>query len=46
MGNRIDTRIVLGSLRNKTAVNTDLSYKLPLSQSNKEIIGYFTRFNL
>ena len=40
MGNRIDTRIVLGSLRFKTAVNTDLSYKLPLSQSTKELIGY------
>jgi|688.fasta_scaffold73982_3 hypothetical protein len=40
MGNRIDTRIVLGSLRYKSAPNTDLAYQLPLSQTTKEIIGY------
>jgi len=40
MGNRLDTRIVLGSLRYKSAPNTDLSYQLPLSQSVKEIVAF------
>lgn len=37
MGNRIDTRIVLGSKRYKTALDTDLSLKVPLDSNQKEI---------
>lgn len=37
MSNRIDTTVVLGSLRYKTAVDTDLSFIVPLMNTKKEI---------
>ena len=40
MGNNNDIRVVLGSLRYKSAPDTDLSFKLPLTQSSKEIIEF------
>ena len=40
MGNRIDTRVVLGSLRYKTASNTTLMFNVPLIQTSKENIEF------
>jgi hypothetical protein len=40
MGNRNNIRIVLGSLRYKSAPNTNLSLKVPFKQNVKEIIEY------
>jgi len=40
MGNRIDTRVVLGSLRYKTASNTNLMFNVPLIQTSKENIEF------
>lgn len=37
MSNRIDTKIVLGSKRYKSAINTDLSVQVPLINTQKEI---------
>lgn len=40
MGNNNEIRVVLGSLRYKSAPNTDFSIKLPLVQNSKEIVEY------
>jgi hypothetical protein len=40
MGNRIDTRVVLGSLRYKTASNTNLMFNVPLIQTTKENVEF------
>jgi hypothetical protein len=40
MSNREDTRIVLGSLRYKTASNTDLGLKVPFIQTTKENVEF------
>jgi hypothetical protein len=40
MGNRIDTRVVLGSLRYKSATNTNLMFKIPFAQTTKENIEF------
>lgn len=40
MGNRIDTRVVLGSLRYKTASNTNLMFNVPLVQTSKENVEF------
>jgi len=37
MSNRIDTKIILGKERFKSAINTDLSINLPLDNTQKEI---------
>lgn len=37
MSNQIETRIVLGSKRYKTAIDTDLGIKVPLENTQKEI---------
>lgn len=37
MGNRIDTKIILGKERFKSAINTDLSLNVPLDNIQKEI---------
>ena len=37
MSNQIETRIVLGSKRYKTAINTDIGIKVPLENTQKEI---------
>jgi hypothetical protein len=46
MGNIIDTRIILGSLRYKTATNTDLSIPTPLVQNSKIINDFDRSYNL
>ena len=40
MGNRTDTRVVLGSLRYKTASNTNLMFNVPLVQTSKENVEF------
>ena len=40
MSNRIDTRVVLGSLRYKSASNTDLMFQVPLVQTSKQNVEY------
>jgi hypothetical protein len=40
MGNRIGTRIVLGSLRYKSAPDTELGLKVPFIQSGKNMIEF------
>lgn len=40
MGNRIDTRVILGSLRYKSAPDTSFFFQVPLQQSTKEITEY------
>lgn len=40
MGNRTDTRVVLGSLRYKTASNTNLMFNVPLIQTSKENVEF------
>ena len=40
MGNRIDTRVILGSLRYKSAPNTNFFFQVPLTQNTKEIVEY------
>jgi len=40
MGNRIDTRVVLGSLRYKSAPDTNLFFQVPLIQNTKEITEF------
>jgi len=40
MGNRIDNRIVLGSLRYKSSPNVDMVYPTPLIQNFKPMIEY------
>jgi len=37
MSNRIDTKIILGKERFKSAINTDLSLNLPLDNTQKEM---------
>jgi len=46
MGNRIDTQIVLGSLRYKSAPNTDLGLKVPFEQTTKEIFEFDRSINV
>jgi len=45
MGNRIDTKIVLGSKRYKTAIDTDLLIEVPLVNTQKEM-DEFDRSNV
>ena len=40
MSNIIDTRVVLGSLRYKSASNTDLLFQVPLVQTSKQNVEY------
>jgi hypothetical protein len=40
MGNRQDTRVVLGSLRYKSAPDTTLLFNVPLIQTAKENIEF------
>lgn len=40
MGNRLDLRVVLGSLRYKSAPNTNLLFEVPLVQTTKEVIEF------
>jgi len=40
MGNVQDTRVVLGSLRFKSAPNTDLSFQVPFKQNQKLFTEY------
>jgi hypothetical protein len=42
MGNIIDTKVILGSLKYKTSVNTDISIPTPLTQNSK-ILNEFDR---
>lgn len=46
MSNREDTRIVLGSLRYKTASNTDLGLKVPFIQTTKENVEFDRSLNI
>ena len=46
MGNRIDTRVVLGSLRYKSAPDTNLMFNVPLVQTNKENIEFDRNINI
>jgi hypothetical protein len=46
MSNRNDTRIVLGSLRYKTASNTDLGLKVPFIQTTKENVEFDRSLNI
>jgi hypothetical protein len=45
MGNRIDTKIVLGSKRYKSAIDTDLLIEVPLNNTQKEL-DEFDRSNV
>jgi hypothetical protein len=40
MGNRIDTRVVLGSLRYKSATDTNLMFNIPFVQTTKENVEF------
>ena len=40
MGNRIDTRVILGSLRYKSSPDVDYAVKVPLEQSSNNYIQY------
>ena len=40
MSNRIDYRVILGSLRYKSASNTDFMFQVPLTQTSKQNIEY------
>ena len=40
MGNRIENRVVLGSLRYKSASNTDLMFQVPFIQTSKQNVEY------
>ena len=40
MGNINYTRVVLGSLRYKSAPNTDLSFQIPFKSTQRELIEY------
>jgi hypothetical protein len=40
MGNRIENRVVLGSLRYKSASNTDLVFQVPFIQTSKQNVEY------
>jgi len=40
MSNRIDYRVILGSLRYKSASNTDFMFQVPLIQTSKQNIEY------
>jgi len=40
MGNNNDIRVVLGSLRYKSAPNTDISFKVPLEQNYKQNVEF------
>ena len=46
MSNRNDTRIVLGSLRYKSASNTDLGLKVPFIQTTKENVEFDRSLNI
>ena len=46
MGNSIDSTIVLGSLRYKSATNVDSSLKIPFIQSYKENVEYDRSINI
>lgn len=46
MSNRNDTRIVLGSLRNKVSSNTDLGLKVPFEHTTKENIEFDRSLNI
>jgi len=46
MSNRNDTRIVLGSLRYKSASNTDLGLKIPFIQTTKENVEFDRSLNI
>ena len=46
MGNRIDTRVVLGSLRYKSAPDTNLMFNVPLVQTNKENVEFDRNINI
>ena len=45
MGNRIDTKIVLGSKRYQSAIDTDLLIEVPLDNTQKEL-DEFDRSNV
>ena len=45
MGNRIDTKIVLGSKRYQSAIDTDLLIEVPLNNTQKEL-DEFDRSNV
>lgn len=40
MGNKLDNRVILGSLRYKSAPDTDYIFNVPLQQTEKEITEY------
>ena len=40
MGNRIDTRVILGSLRYKSAPDTNLFFQVPFVQNTKEMVEF------
>jgi hypothetical protein len=40
MGNRIENRVILGSLRYKTATDTDLLFNVPLTQNSKHNVEF------
>ena len=46
MSNRIDTRIVLGSLRYKSAPDTTLMIKVPFVQTSKNIVEYDRTYDI
>ena len=46
MGNRLDTKVVLGSLRYKSAPDTDLGFKIPFNQTYKENIEFDRGVNI
>jgi len=46
MGNRIDTRVVLGSLRYKSAPDTTLGFKVPFIQTFKENVEFDRSINI
>jgi len=46
MGNRIDTRVVLGTLRYKSAPETTLSFPIPFVQTAKENVEFDRNINI
>lgn len=46
MGNNKETRIILGSLRYKSASNVDFGLKVPFVQSSKQIVEYDKNIDL
>ena len=46
MGNNKDLRLILGSLRYKSASNVDFGLKIPFIQTTKQIVEYDKNIDL